>query len=150
MTQFGPRIEPITSPTPGGCATIYATDAGLLLICWKWYIGFKFNKHWFPEKYLFQMSNMHNKDKWTSNLLSKWVSLWEKMINFDKSLRNKFNTFLFYVPVIDLSTLYHRFKIKIQRIKKKNIHCFNFISLRIIFCRFQILRLKRIPILSTS
>ncbi len=27
MTRFGPRIEPITSPTPGGCATSYATDA---------------------------------------------------------------------------------------------------------------------------
>ncbi len=29
MTRFGPRIEPITSPTPGGYATSYATDAGL-------------------------------------------------------------------------------------------------------------------------
>ncbi len=28
MTRFGPRIEPITSPTPGGCANSYATDAG--------------------------------------------------------------------------------------------------------------------------
>ena len=27
MTQFGLRIEPITSPTPGGCATSYATGA---------------------------------------------------------------------------------------------------------------------------
>ncbi len=31
MTRFGPRIEPITSPTPGGCATSYATDAGRYL-----------------------------------------------------------------------------------------------------------------------
>ncbi len=29
MTRFGPRIEPITSPTPGECATCYATDAGI-------------------------------------------------------------------------------------------------------------------------
>ena len=29
MTQFGPRIEPITSPTPSECANYYATDAGL-------------------------------------------------------------------------------------------------------------------------
>ncbi len=28
MTRFGPRLEPITSPTMGGCATSYATDAG--------------------------------------------------------------------------------------------------------------------------
>ena len=28
MTRFGPRIEPITSPTPGECAICYATDAG--------------------------------------------------------------------------------------------------------------------------
>ena len=28
MTRFGPRIEPITSPTPGECANYYATDAG--------------------------------------------------------------------------------------------------------------------------
>ena len=28
MTWLGPRIEPITSPTPGGCATCYAKDAG--------------------------------------------------------------------------------------------------------------------------
>ena len=28
MTRFGPRIEPITSQTPSGCATKYATDAG--------------------------------------------------------------------------------------------------------------------------
>ena len=28
MTQLGPRIEPITSPTPGECATSYATDTG--------------------------------------------------------------------------------------------------------------------------
>ena len=27
MTRFGPRIEPITFPTPGGYATSYATDA---------------------------------------------------------------------------------------------------------------------------
>ena len=26
--RFGPRIEPITFPTLGGCATNYATDAG--------------------------------------------------------------------------------------------------------------------------
>ncbi len=31
MTRFGPRIEPITSPTPGGCATSYATDVGQIL-----------------------------------------------------------------------------------------------------------------------
>ncbi len=30
MTWFGPRIEPITSPSPGGCTTSYATDAGKL------------------------------------------------------------------------------------------------------------------------
>ncbi len=29
MTRFGRRIEPITSPTPGGCTTNHATDAGL-------------------------------------------------------------------------------------------------------------------------
>ncbi len=29
MMRFGPRIEPITSQTPGGCAISYATDAGL-------------------------------------------------------------------------------------------------------------------------
>ena len=29
MTRLGPSIEPITSPTPGGCATSYATDVGL-------------------------------------------------------------------------------------------------------------------------
>ena len=28
MTRFGPRVEPITSPTVGGYATSYATDAG--------------------------------------------------------------------------------------------------------------------------
>ncbi len=28
MTRFGPRIELINSPMPGGCATSYATDAG--------------------------------------------------------------------------------------------------------------------------
>ncbi len=27
MTWFGPRMEPITSPTPGECANYYATDA---------------------------------------------------------------------------------------------------------------------------
>ncbi len=27
MTRFGPRIVPITSPTPGECANYYATDA---------------------------------------------------------------------------------------------------------------------------
>ena len=32
MTRFGPRIEHITSPTPGGCATYYATDAVAVLI----------------------------------------------------------------------------------------------------------------------
>ena len=32
MTQFGVRIEPITSPTPGGCAPKYATDAGYDMI----------------------------------------------------------------------------------------------------------------------
>ena len=31
MTRIGPRIKPITSPTAGGCATSYATDAGLYL-----------------------------------------------------------------------------------------------------------------------
>ena len=30
MTWFGPKIEPITSPTPGGCTTVYPTDAGYL------------------------------------------------------------------------------------------------------------------------
>ncbi len=30
MTRFGPRIEPITSPTPGGYANCYATDADLV------------------------------------------------------------------------------------------------------------------------
>ena len=30
MTQFGPRIETITSPTPSGCARCYVTDVGLL------------------------------------------------------------------------------------------------------------------------
>ena len=29
MTRFGPRIEPITFPTPGEYAKYYATDAGL-------------------------------------------------------------------------------------------------------------------------
>ncbi len=28
MTRFGPRIEPFTFPTPSGCATNYAIDAG--------------------------------------------------------------------------------------------------------------------------
>ena len=32
MTQFGHRIEPITSTTLGGCATVYATEAGLARI----------------------------------------------------------------------------------------------------------------------
>ena len=31
MTRFGQRIVPITSPSPGGCATGYATDAGYIL-----------------------------------------------------------------------------------------------------------------------
>ena len=31
MTRFGPRIEPITSPTPGEYANCYATDAGQLV-----------------------------------------------------------------------------------------------------------------------
>ncbi len=30
MMRFGPRIELITSPTMGGCATNYATDAKFL------------------------------------------------------------------------------------------------------------------------
>ncbi len=30
MTRFGPIVEPIPSPTPGGYATSYATDAGSL------------------------------------------------------------------------------------------------------------------------
>ncbi len=29
--RIWPRIEPITSPTPGGCATSYATDAGICI-----------------------------------------------------------------------------------------------------------------------
>ncbi len=33
MTRFGPRIEPITSLTTGGCATSYTKDAGLAN-CW--------------------------------------------------------------------------------------------------------------------
>ena len=33
MTRFGPRIEPITSPTPGKCATSYATDTGSAGLC---------------------------------------------------------------------------------------------------------------------
>ncbi len=28
MTRFVPIIKPITSPKPGGCATVYAIDAG--------------------------------------------------------------------------------------------------------------------------
>ncbi len=42
--RFGPRIEQISSPTTGGCATSYATDA-----------GFKINPNnidaYFPQRY---------------------------------------------------------------------------------------------------
>ena len=33
MTRFGPRIYPITFPTPGECTNCYATDAGTEYKC---------------------------------------------------------------------------------------------------------------------
>ena len=67
MTWSKPRIEPTTSPTPGGCATSYATDVGLIT---------HRNKDIYLDIYIYCMcTDKQKEDKQTSKKYIEMISI---------------------------------------------------------------------------